>query len=186
MPNPKPIKQRKYCYMAPDFPKEAYAVIIFLMTDQGMKLTFPLYGLYTSIESINQSVREIEEDLLNKPEPGAQILERGVIVPLRLAEIYPLKPEFWSNPSKHYASEDRIRAFSNMLLSEHPYLMLVTPSRYDDKHKTWQFSTAMPMPLTFNDADLEQFMLTSDYPVESRANAAALYAIRKPQGIEWK
>lgn len=178
--------KKRYCYLTPNFPQTAFSIVIFIQKENDKKIVFPLYGLYTSIDGIGESIRELEAEFRKYGNHQNKIMDLGIVIPLVFNETYPLKRIHWANPSKHYAMEDRMRDFTKSLLSDDPYIMLVTPREYEEKSKTWQFNIAFPLSLTASDEELENFLLTSDYPVEERANSVAIYGMQKPKSVVWK
>lgn len=111
------------------------------------------------------------------------IVDTSVIVPITLQRLYPLKREFWENPSVHYDAFDRLKGFWNAVERPNFYQLLVTPLWVN---KELFFHAAIPFYVSSTDRDIESFMLTSDYPVDERAKFAALYTLGIPLRFNWK
>lgn len=162
----------------PVYPPSAFVGFIMLTTKNGATTAYPLNRMYTANADFFADAGEHQETIAT---PGVTISDVGIILPLEFSRIWELKPEYWNDPSVHFGHMDRSKLFSASLSAPAFYDVLVTPSGM--KEGTELFSAAMPIPAGNTDRVIEQFMRTSDYPVDEEAKYAAVYTPGMPFGI---
>jgi|SRR3990167_9364055 len=173
----------EYCTLTPDYPNTAY--MIFLNPIKGARVfdPYPMTFIYRSLDEVSQVVQEAVKEIQNLGE--LSVLQHVMLLPLRFVSHYPLRREFWQNPSHHYDSLDRLRTFQPLAKTPQFYKLLVTPTFLDDYGK-WHLNATLPLYLSMNESVIEQFMYHSDQSVDERAKCAAIYTFGKPMQYNWE
>lgn len=177
-------KSLKYCYISPKYPTSAYAVMLFLLKDDQVHSILALNYIYNSTQEVSVEIEQLAKDASFKKD--AKVSEIAVLLPLYFHNHYPLKKDFWKDPTNHYHNTDRSFAFLKLADNCRNFLLLVTPTYYDEKGKIWDLHATLPLPITCGDEVIENFMQTSDQVVDIRAKNAALYTCGKPIKFNWK
>ncbi|MBI4097072.1 MAG: hypothetical protein HY428_01520 [Candidatus Levybacteria bacterium] len=173
----------EYCTLTPDYPDTAY--MIFLHPIKGARVLdpYPMTFLYRSLDEVSQVVQEAVREIQGTGE--LDVLQHVMLLPLCFASLYPLRPEFWQNPSQHYDSMDRLRTFQPLVKTPLFYKLLVTPTFLDENGK-WHLNATLPLYLSMNESIIEQFMSHSDQSVDERAKCAAIYTFGDPMRYNWE
>ncbi len=108
-----------------------------------------------------------------------------ILLPVVFYSLYPLKRKYWCKSSLS-RKIDRSRWFWLVADNPKPYMLLATPAFFDKKSGEWEFSAALPLPLTASDGDIEKLIMGFDYPVDEKAKYAALYIFGKPLKFNWR
>lgn len=175
-------KNIKYCSITPSFPKNAWMITIFILsvTEEKVIGTYPLTNLSISFEEISLDIKQLTE--YNKKENKIKVGEFVSILPVAFESLYPLRKEFWGNPSSHFDADDRIRLLREAATQPIFYKLLVTPNILNN---IWVYSAALPFFISSNNSLIEKFMLTSDWPVTPLAKYAAIYSLGEPKKYNW-
>lgn len=182
--------QEQFCTLDPVYPSEAYIVVLAISKAETneLRFLFPMPTIYSSIDEIAQSIEKtIDETSQNSlhEEGELMVLDTAIVLPINLHEYYPLKKEFWNNPARHFDTQDRIKLFNKVISNPRLNMLLVTPSYFSDREKKWYLSATLPLRLSYEDKEIENFMLSSDYPVDIRAKNAAIYSFGRPLRLKW-
>ncbi len=102
-----------------------------------------------------------------------------MLVTMNLSGSYPLKKDFWENPSFEYKDFDRMMSFINVITNPENYKVLVTPTEVSKN----VFTAPIAFLKTAVDLDIELFMRSSDWYVDPTAKTCALYDIEGVVGI---
>ena len=177
-------KGSEFCYMKPDFPKEAYLIVVHLFdlakpTDN--KKYFPLEAI---TDSLTRPIPElISTDKFIEKQKDVSLDDMTIVFPLTFDSLFPLKREYWDNPGQQYDHVQRTNAIMKALTYRDYYKVLVTPWYKNDK---WNFYAAIPFLINAQVRTVELFMKNSDWPVDVRASNCAFYTIGKPVTFNWK
>lgn len=172
---------KRYCYRKPEFPDRAFAAILIYMNDKGIQFGYPLSSFFTSFDDLRSVALDVIES--NKS-LSTNIAEETFILPAIFERTWQLKREYWANPNTEYTSMERMKKFIEAVKNYELYKLLVTPA-YIKKNNTILCAT-LPFPVSAPDKTIDQFMLHSDYPVDSSASHAAIYTFEQPYGMNWK
>lgn len=178
------MKMLKYCYREPIFPVTAFMAFMTVTTEPELSSLYPFEYLYTDLAAFEKEAESFTDHFAAE---NLNVSEEALLVPLTFLKNVPLKPKYWkkSKNNRYYHTNQRMQLFNSMLKAPLLYSVLVTPSGFVEK-KTEFFSVAIPIPQHSITPAVEQFMMQSDYPVESSAKSAALYSPGKPFGINWR
>jgi len=179
------VKKKKVYFQSIDFkfPKSVWMVAVWLVPTKERIL--PMY-LHVLKKDKKAAIKYAEEVLvqvkkLRKPAPAIDYL---LLVPLTFSHLYPLKKEYWDNPSYEIKSIDKAVLFSEAIAKPWLYHLLVTPG-LDEKTKKVELSAAFVFKKGA-ERDLETFMRTSTHPVSPEAKNAAIYNIGDSFGYDLK
>lgn len=174
---------KKYCYLDPKFPKEAFLLYIFLFHKVQEKPIglIPFDGIYKSPDEAADAVPPVVEKAAMDT---SYIHPDGVLVPIRFHSHYPLRKEFWVEPTMKYEGFDRSLLFMPVIRSPELYHVLVVPQFI--KGKKTIFNPALPLKNINDTKTIENFMLTSDLVVDGRAKYAAIYSLGKSLRFNWE
>lgn len=170
---------RKYCYLEPKFPKEAFIVSLFVMKDgpQGMvTISFLFTETKYACEVVEETLKAAEIKNFDVP-------ELAVMTYLKFDSLVPLKREYWAKPTMHYDGWERNGLFTKMLAHPHLYSTLVVPTYIDGKDQELQ--AVLPMKVV-SDKTIENFMMSSDQIVDERSKYAAIYTFDHRMKFNWK
>jgi len=171
-----------FCSQEPNFPEHGFMTFLFIMHQENTLGVYPLITLFTSMSEVGPTIEEILDKA--NPEDGAVISESAIVVPVTFLSRYPLRREFWTNPSHHFDDDNRIKEFMPILTKYQFYQLLVTPASY--KKEAWIFHATIPFLISMPGSFVENFMLLSDWPVDQSAKSAGIYAFGQPQRYNWK
>lgn len=168
------------------YPKTAYAVLFFIYEETKPQLLFPLHNIYTSLDEIAKDIKSCALEIDRAEKGEMSVHDHALLLPLTFEKHYLLKKEFWANPTEHYTSEDRARAFLHTMgEKKFQRQLLVTPNPIGKGSNTGGFAAALP----FFQKDghmIEHFMRKSDWPVEIKAKESAIYAMGDIVLFNWK
>ncbi|MDX1372887.1 MAG: hypothetical protein R3321_10475, partial [Nitrososphaeraceae archaeon] len=136
---------------------------------------YPIGPIYISLNNAIKDVITFHKSF--KHNKLVRINKDLLIFPITLNKTYPLKKEYWSNPSIRYSQFDRLKQFSKILSNYNFYNLIVTPLNYQN---LTLLISAIPFPITATDRDIGNFMMKSDFPVDETAKDAANYSIEEP------
>ncbi len=166
--------------MDPEFPRQAYMMFVFMVSEGTMIGVYPLSTIFASPREAAIAVREL---VASSAERDITVPEVGILVPVVLDRLLPMKEEYWDNPTQSYGIPERMNVFLPVANQPQMYKLLVTPSHYEKG--TWYFSAVLPLLLSAGDDLIEKFMTTSDHPVDTRAKHAAIYLFQSPVSFNW-
>jgi hypothetical protein len=176
-----PKKTTAPCSRVPVYPTTAFAGLITLTPTGGRAAVYPLSRLYTAQSDFIGDALNHQETIAT---PDVAIGDVGFIIPLTFDRLWELKEEYWTDPTVHFGHMDRAHLFTAAILTPDFFSMLVTPNGYTKGKDI--LSAAMPVPASRTDSVVEQFMRSSDFPVDEEAKYAAVYTIGSPVGINIK
>ncbi len=123
----KPAK--KYCYLEPEFPKNAFVMLLFIMKEDQVIGAYPLISIFQDIDEamieIQAHVRAVSE------QEQYYVEEEAVFIPVEFDTFIPLKHAYWKKPSEHYDGVDRMRLFQRVAINPAFFTLLVTPTYKD-------------------------------------------------------
>ncbi len=172
-----------YCYRIASFPKEAYMNYVFYGRNEDIAMLYPFETVYPSIENLAEEMRNYSFEWNKEMANGMEIIDVSIIVPLVFHSLYPLRREFWNNPTMNFDDLDRFRGFWKAAAKPHFYKVVVTPQWL---RKQVAYHAVVPFYITAQVRDIDAFMMHSDYPVDERAKYAAIYTIGTPLRFNWK
>jgi hypothetical protein len=171
----------EYCSEDVSYPIVAHAAVLSVSRPDGSILLFPNRKVHVKVDDIVKDIKELELSL-TKDGDTYSVLESCIILPLRLFRRFPLKKEYWANPSESFADTNRSTPFVKAIYNPSLFTMLITPSKEGD---VWRYHAALPIPVSATDTVIEQFMLHSDWPVAETAKQCAIYTIEQPFLYDW-
>lgn len=175
-------QEKEFCTIDPPFPMKGYCVSMLVIKSDGKKAMYPLEHIYPTLDEVANDIAHIKHH--ESQDSGIyNISEICFVIPITFSRRVPLRKEFWDNPDNNYLPDQRIRAFVHSMNKPDLFTLLVTPSKPEND---WEFLAAIPLPKSATDSTIEQFMLHSDWPVESTAKYAALYKFEKLQVYNWE
>lgn len=178
---------KKYCYLTPDFPKEALMVSIFFTSKDIPLMITPLSTISTSLDSAIDSIEEFVEAIkISENEDAKRILEVfdiAMITPITFQNLYPLKKEHWTG-KKDPGLRDRVFAFVPVLNNLQLNKLLVLP--FGLYKKKWEFAAAYPFSIFDGKEEVERYILGSEQVVDIRAKYAAFYSFGESKRLNWK
>lgn len=172
-----------YCSKVARFPKEAYLNYVFYAKDEDIVMLYPFEVVYPSITTLQNSMKKYAFDWNKEIANGMEIIDVSIIVPITLETLYPLRKEFWDNPTYHFDDLDRFRGFWRAAAKPSFYKVIVTPQWIGTRVS---FQAIIPFYITATRKDIDTFMLYSDYPVDEAAKYAAIYTIGTPLRFNWR
>ncbi|MBP9719353.1 MAG: hypothetical protein KBD46_02700, partial [Candidatus Levybacteria bacterium] len=150
------------------------------------QLLFPLHDIYTSLDEIAKDIESCAVEVAKSPSGAMSVHDHALLLPLTFEKHYPLKKEYWENPTEKYTSDDRTRAFlRTMEEKKYQRKLLVTPNPIGKGRNTGGFAAALP----FFEKDakmIEHFMRQSDWSVEIKAKESAIYVMGDIMVFNWK
>lgn len=177
------MKERKniqYCSKNYPYPVKAFTTFFYVLNDSSM-LYYPTTRIYTSINDIAGEGDFVENTFPDRE--NMALSDTAIALPLDLERLYPLKKDFWAKPTLHYDHLHRLKLFMKMLEQSDFYRLVVTPIKNSGEIS---YVGALPIMSNTPDSVIEQFMMTSDFPVEETAKFAAIYKVGKPMTINWR
>lgn len=178
---------KKYCYLTPDFPREAFIVGVFFITKSTPLMITPLHVVSSDLEVIPKSVEDFKCSIQKSQNKDAkeilEIFNTVMLIPITLQKLYPLKKEFWTKSKKEGDFQERIYAFVPALAHLNLYKLLVTPFNYIKKLNHWEFSALYPFSVFSDDSEIEKYMYASKEIVEIKAKYAAIYSFGIPKRL---
>lgn len=174
-----------FCTLIPPYPKKAYIVSIFLsFQDKLTVFTFSL--LQTTLAEITEDVTKIDAAVKKYSKHHFTVLDSCSILPVTFSSRLLLQKKYWEHPTLEYTPEKRQQMFVPLLDNPQLYTLLVVPQHHDEKKDIWQFFAAIPFFLNTPKSTIEQFMNTSNTPVDPRAKYAALYTFGHAIRFDWR
>ena len=182
-------KKERYCYLTPDFPKNALIVAVFFATKVMPELMVtPLSTVSKDIKEAIKSIEEFAEIVkTSKNEEIKQvqeIIDTAMLIPITFVKLYPLKKEYWTKCEINKDLKERIFAFLPVLNNFPAYKLLVVPFGHVDKK--WEFDAAYPFSMFDDDEELEKFIYGSNQQVDITAKYAAIYSFGIAKRLNWK
>lgn len=179
------IDPKDYCSIKPHFPKVAYVVYLFYSDGKRTKL-MPLYQIFNEIDAVNDSIKEVIENF-SQQDGTIEIPEQAIVVPLTFDSEIPLEHKYWEGEHESYSYSERTHLFLEMLDKPDFHQLFVVPTGYFEDVGIFQLEGALPVKISSNYMRMiELFLQNSDYGVDERASAAALYSIGKPMRYNWE
>lgn len=181
-------KKEKYCYLTPNFPKEAFMVAVFFTSTITPLMITPLSAISENIDDVIERINEFVKELKITDNKNAkeimEVIDRGVLIPITFQKLFPLKKEHWTKAVKDPNLLDRIFAFLPAMNKPQFYKLLVVPYGHVKKH--WEFSIAYPFSIFSEDSEIEKFIYGSEQVVDIGAKYAAIYSFGVPKRLNWK
>lgn len=163
------------------FPKSACVVFFLLENEERVFTLYPMTLLYNAIEEIRSAAVEIEKEMFTRQH--MIVNEIALMLPVSFERLYPLKKHHWENPLVHYDNRNRIHGFWPVALYPRLYKVVVIPYHYKDRT---YFEAVIPVYANNADKHVQQFMLCSDYPVNTQIKDAAIYAFGEHFRLNWQ
>ena len=177
-------KPTRYCFRKPAFPAKAWGIALFAERNGELTDIHVMSPVFCELTEIPVFVANLLKSLAKEPTTKEMtMIEECLLIPLTLATTLPLKREYWDNPAFDFGVVERYRAFLAFLKAPLAFHLLTVP-RIDDK-KCWHFDLAAPFRRG-DDAAIETFMKTSNYPVNQEASEAALYDAANFKTFNWR
>lgn len=177
-------KEIKYSTYNPVFPKNAFLIIAHIThksLPQGNFQKYPFINLDSTLEEVASDIGEFSEYARKKGEMS--VADTCTLVPVTFHSLFPLRKEYWSDPTQHYDAQDRIKLLISAISHFAMYKLLVTPYIENNIRSV---AAAIPFFLSEGNKLIEKFMLTSDWPVDEQAKNAAFYLFDKPKSFNLK
>lgn len=178
------IDPKEYCSKKPKFPNTAYISFIFY-GKPGKILMFPMYQIYEDIDSVDKSINELIDDLKHR-ESTIKIPEETIVLPISLDKEIPLERKYWEGEHQNYSFDERTHLFLQLLDKPDFYQLFVLPTTYFKDTDLFKLVGVLPIKKVSNaDDEAIKFLQNSDYEVDERASASAIYSIGKPMRYNW-
>lgn len=174
-------KTIQFCTKQVEYPKEGYAVILYLINSEKQNIVYPHSQVFPTKEHIKTELLAFRKDMQDSH--GVTLFETCLLMPVFFEADFPLRPEFWEHPDTDYTHNDRRSTFLAASVNAGLHKLLVTPSK--TKKEGWQHLAALAFPVSTPMQTLEQFMMTSNWPVEETAKNAAIYTFGEPRMYDW-
>lgn len=168
----------QYCSRLPKFPLNAFVGILIILNDNKPLAFYPMGYIYNTTQEFLHDMSLLKGDL-----DDIHISDHALLLPITFSHYWSLKKEYWDHPSLPYKSGDRVKRFFQALQFPDFFQLLVTPGGRIKRQDI--FSATLPFSINTPNHDIEQFMSTSDFPVDRTASASGIYTIKKPFGINW-
>lgn len=178
-----PKTTKKYCYLNPDFPKNILIAFVFLKFD-NKTLLHPLFETFSEMKKLSVALKKLKKGIEKKDKDINAY--GGLVVELEYHHSFPLKKEYWET-SENANSNNNIRmmAFLEMLKGPHSFFwVIITPQSYDNKTKSWNLTSWVPIRITSTDAQIEALIKSSDQSVDEKAKSIGIYTVIKVQGFD--
>ena len=174
---------KSYCSIDPPFPQTGYVIVIRNIVNERETFDFAFDYIAPTIEDVPLFIQDYKDELLRLGE-SIELLDTCDLLTVTLSRKYPLRREFWFQPTEEFSFDQRNAMFEKAFAAPAMYSLLVTPntSEGDD---TWKFSAAMPFLNTTPDTSIEQFMLHSTWAVSEMAKNAAIYISSEVREYDW-
>lgn len=176
-------RNKKFCYLEPNFPKNIFIAFVFLKLDANTVL-YPLFETFSDLKKLGATLKKLKKEIEKKNKDTNAY--GGLVVTLEYDHNFPLKKEYWE-PSENLNSNKDIRmmAFLEMLKGPQSFFwVLITPQSYDDKTKIWKLTSWLPIRITSTDKNIESLIKSSDQSVEEKAMSIGMYSVIKVQGYD--
>lgn len=181
-------KKEKCCYLTPNYPKEAFMVVLFFTSKEIPLMIIPLSTISKNIDDAIESIYNFVESLKNTENEDAkkisEVIDIGVLLPITFQKLFPLKKDYWTKTSKESVIDDKILAFLPVINNPHFYKLLVVPYGHIKKH--WEFCVSYPFSMFSEDLEIEKFIYRSNQVVDIEAKYAAVYSFGAPKRLNWK
>lgn len=174
---------KAYCSIDPPFSHTGYVIIIRNVVNDRDTYEFAFDYIAPKIADVPLFIQEYKDEILRLGE-RIELRHTCVLLAVTLSRRYPLRREFWLQPTEEFSFDQRSDLFVRALAAPAMYSLLVTPntSEGDDR---WRYSAAMPFLNTTPEASIEQFMLHSTWPVSEMAKNAAIYTLSEVREYDW-
>jgi hypothetical protein len=173
--------KKEFLTIEPEFPPKAWVALIMFKKDLGPRMMLSIGLVFRGKKSFKRVMKSTEKQLLKEK----ITLEGAIVFRIKLKEKFPLKKEYWQQPTQDYSGVIRTKAMMKVARQPKLYKLLVLPRYYSQKSQTWIFEAASPFFVTAETSAIEQFMLTSRDVVDVRAKSAAIYSFEKAYGYDW-
>lgn len=170
----------QYCTINPNFPKKGYLVIFFFVNKVNESI-YPIDNLYLHPKDAIPDLQKLREKY-----PDTEIHHESILVPLHFNHHIEMRKEYWTeSKSLPYDISDRIKVFLRFLEKPDFYEMFVVCGGKDDKKK-WHFNSAIPLKINTSQKEIDNFMFTSNLPVDERSKYSAIYTVGTPKRFNWE
>lgn len=180
-------KEKKYCYLTPDFPKEAFIIVLLFNIAKVQSMLMPLS---TVIKNIDEADKCIADFLIGvnklKNHDKIKFSEFAMIVPITLEKLFPLKKDYWTKCKLDPKYDDKFYVFIPAITNMSFHKLLVVPYKYIKKINHWELCAAYPFSIFDEDKEIEKFIYGSNQKVDVRAKYAALYVFGEAKRYNWK
>lgn len=178
------VMAKKYCYLLPEFPKEAFVIIPFLAYKEKIDI-YPLHKVAVNVNEASEYMLEFVGEITKRLE-GSEVPDTCAVLPISHKSLYPLRREFWKKPTAKFGYFERKHLFVNLLANPLIHEIVVTPSQYLRKDKSWELSATLPIKVGTSGKVIESFMMSSDATVNEKASHAAIYTVGKGLKFNWE
>lgn len=173
------MKTKRYCYRSVSFPEEAYVGYVTILKNEQILMFYPLDQIFASFDEYQKAAKKFTKEFSIQ---DLAVSDTGLLMPIVFTEKFPLKREYWQEPTISYTTQQRVKLFAGAANVHMLYKLLVTPSSLV---KRPALNAAATFYTSATPAHIETFMYTSDFPVDETAKHAALYTMDRPFGINW-
>lgn len=173
------MKAKRYCYRDVSFPEEAFVGFVTIIKGEDILMFYPLDAIFANFEEYKKAAQQFTKQFSI---PDLAVSDTGLLMPIVFTEKFPLKRDYWQEPTIEYTTQQRVKLFAGAANVHTLYKLLVTPSSTGKRHA---LNAAAPFFTSATPAHIETFMYTSDFPVDETAKDAAIYTMDRPFGINW-
>lgn len=172
-----------YCSIEPDFPKDAFFGML-PMKINGKLCTYPVGTLFSTLKEaafiMGSVVSEVIED------NQIEVAKEMSLIGIHFKSLIPHVKEFWDSPDYHFDTNTRMVTFHRIIHFPTSYDVLITPRKYDKKKRLFEYTPAIPLDRTDDNAEkIDFFMKHSDFIVSPVAASSAIYSIESTIKFNW-
>lgn len=170
---------KNFCYLEPEFPKEAVLLSLFILEEQPLSI-ITLQGLFDSPVAAGE---EAQNQIAHLHTLAVEIPEDCMLTSIQFEKLVPLKEAYWQAPSISLDIWKRNQSFAKMAVNPMLYQVLVVATFIDESEQ--ELAAVLPM-LNADEKTIENFMMMSDQVVDQKAKYAALYTVQKVMRFNWQ
>lgn len=177
------MKNKKFCYLDPEFPKNIFIALIFLKS-ADRSLIYPLFETFSNLNKLKSTIKKLKHGLEKNNEDT--VAYGGIVVTLEYHHNFPLKKEYWEISDNPNLNRDiRMEAFIELFKGPYQFFWVaITPQSYYSKTKKWSLSNWLPIRITSTDDQIEALIKSSDQSVDDCAKSIGLYSVLNVQGLD--
>lgn len=173
-------KSTNYCSRDVPYPESAIALVLDQHIEDAGNVLVPYAEVFSDSKKISTRLSDYQKELLPL---SITISDTAILLPLTISRYFPLKPEYWDEPTSEFDLVSRIPLFNRMLGNTQFYELLVTPGREKNR---WYFKSALPIRIGTPDRAIDEFMKRSDWYVDPTAKTCAIYTVGMPWMFNFK
>lgn len=172
--------KHNYCTKNISWPKKAYGVMIPLFKESETYWLYTAYSMLVDLEQVRKIAREFQMELSRYEEGGLASGETVIIFEMELARLYEMTPDLWKAGGLEYSDTDRNKLLMEAAKSSQFYEVLVT--FWGDPKTPYIIAAAF---YKNHPKDIDTFMKTTNWKVNSTAKTSAIYNIVNTYGYDW-